>query len=59
MLGYTVEADGVSIPVVLFVQPHSSQPCLLGMNAAPALYNYNLYMHIIYIFIYYIFIYGI
>ena len=33
----TVEADGVSIPVVLFVQPDSSQPCLLGMNAAPAL----------------------
>ena len=33
----TVEADGVSIPVVLFVQPDSSQPCLFGMNAAPAL----------------------
>ncbi len=33
----TVEADGVSVPVVLFVQPDSSQPCLLGMNAAPAL----------------------
>ena len=33
----TVEADGVSIPVVLFVHPDSSQPCLLGMNAAPAL----------------------
>ena len=32
----TVEADGVSIPVVLFVQPDSSQACLLGMNAAPA-----------------------
>ncbi len=30
----TVEADGVSVPVVLFVQPDSSQPCLLGMNAA-------------------------
>ena len=32
-----VEADGVSVPVLLFVQPNSSQPCLIGMNAAPAL----------------------
>ena len=32
-----VEADGVSVPVLLFIQPDSSQPCLLGMNATPAL----------------------
>ena len=32
-----VEADGVSVPVLLFIQPNSSQPCLIGMNAAPAL----------------------
>ena len=32
-----VEADGVSVPVLLFVQPESTQPCLIGMSAAPAL----------------------
>ena len=34
---FTVAADGVSVPVILFIQPDSRQPCLLGMNAAPAL----------------------
>ena len=29
----TVEADGVSVPVLLFIQPDSTQPCLIGMNA--------------------------
>jgi len=32
-----VEADGVVAPIVLFIQPDNSQPCLFGMNAAPAL----------------------
>ena len=32
-----VEADGASVPVLLFVQPESTQPCLIGMSAAPAL----------------------
>ena len=27
----------MSVPIVLFVQPDSLQPCLIGMNAAPAL----------------------
>ena len=34
---FTVEADGVSVPVLFFIQPDSTQPCLLGMNALPAL----------------------
>jgi hypothetical protein len=32
-----VETDGVSVPVLLFIQPDSCQPCLLGMNTTPAL----------------------
>ncbi len=32
-----VEASGISIPTVFFVQPDSSQDCLVGMNAALAL----------------------
>ena len=32
-----VEAGGTSVPTVFFVQPNSSQDCLIGMNAAPAL----------------------
>ena len=32
-----VEADGVSVPVLLFIHPDSAQPCLIGMTAAPAL----------------------
>ena len=27
----------VSVPVLFFIQPDSTQPCLLGMNALPAL----------------------
>lgn len=33
----TIEADGESVCVPVFVQPQSEQPCLLGMNALPAL----------------------
>ena len=32
-----VEADGESVSVLVFVQPDSRQPCLLGMNVLPAL----------------------
>lgn len=31
------EADGISVPVIMFIQPDSHQPCLLGMNAIPGL----------------------
>ena len=30
-------ADGRTVTVPVFVQPHSEQKCLLGMNACPAL----------------------
>ena len=33
----TIEADGKSARIPVFVQPDSEQACLLGMNAAPAL----------------------
>ncbi len=33
----TLQADGKTTSVPVFVQPESEQPCLLGMNAAPAL----------------------
>ena len=33
----TIEADGKSACVPVFIQPDSEQPCLLGMNAAPSL----------------------
>ena len=36
-LTFNVEADVVSVPIVMFVQPDSMQPCLIGMNAASAL----------------------
>ena len=32
-----MEVDGKSVRVPVFVQPHSDQKCLLGMNACPAL----------------------
>jgi hypothetical protein len=32
-----MEAGGKAVKVPVFVQPDSQQPCLLGMNAAPAL----------------------
>ena len=36
-LKLTLSSDGKSVVVPVFVQPDSEQPCLLGMNAAPAL----------------------
>ena len=33
----TIEADGESACVPVFIQPDSEQPCLLGMNALPSL----------------------
>ena len=33
----TMEAGGRAVKVPVFIQPDSQQPCLLGMNAAPAL----------------------
>ena len=33
----TMEAGGKAVKVPVFLQPDSQQPCLLGMNAAPAL----------------------
>lgn len=36
-LGITIEADGESTVVPVFVQPGSEQQCLLGMNVLPAL----------------------
>ena len=33
----TIEADGKSACVPVFIQPDSNQPCLLGMNATPTL----------------------
>ena len=33
----TMEAGGKAVKVPVFIQPDSQQPCLLGMNAAPAL----------------------
>ena len=36
-LDLEISVDGESISVPVFVQPGSSQPCLLGMNAIPAL----------------------
>ena len=36
-LRVTVEADGESVCVPVFVQPQSEQDCLLGMNVLPAL----------------------
>jgi hypothetical protein len=32
-----IEADGKAVTAPMFVQPDSEQPCLLGMNIAPAL----------------------
>ena len=36
-LQLTIEADGESTNVTVFVQPDSEQQCLLGMNVLPAL----------------------
>ena len=36
-LTVSMETDGKSVMVPVFVQPHSDQKCLLGMNACPAL----------------------
>ena len=36
-LTVTIEAGGRSVVVPVFVQPHSDQKCLLGMNVCPAL----------------------
>ena len=36
-LQLTIEADGESTNVIVFVQPDSEQRCLLGMNVLPAL----------------------
>ena len=33
----TIESDGKAVTAPVFVQPDSEQPCLLGMNIAPAL----------------------
>ena len=33
----TIQADGESVGVLVFVQPDSSQLCLLGMNVLPSL----------------------
>ena len=32
-----IEADGKAVTAPVFIQPGSEQPCLLGMNIAPAL----------------------
>ena len=32
-----IEAEGKAVTAPVFVQPESEQPCLLGMNTAPAL----------------------
>lgn len=36
-LGVTLSLDGECVHAPVFVQPNSSQPCLLGMNVIPGL----------------------